>query len=261
MKILVSNDDGIYAKGLWALAKGLTEIGEVVVAAPDREQSGVGTSVTLRHPLRVNRVEPSLPKIEAYSIEGTPADSVILALRILVKDKVGLMVSGINEGTNLGNDVLISGTVGAALQGYLNGIPTLAVSVAALKDAHLEAAVKLTVLLAHKIIAGALPGEIFLNINLPNLPLDKIEGIEVTRLAGKSYADLVQEGHDGKGEYYWIVRQKSEWNMDEGTDIWAVENHRISITSLLSPPASSSALPILEDLCPTLFRDLRRSAK
>jgi 5'-nucleotidase len=261
MKLLVSNDDGIYARGLWALAKGLTEIGEVVVVAPDREQSGVGPSLTLRHPLRVHRVEPSGTQVETYSVEGTPADSVILALRTLVKDEVGLLVSGINEGTNLGNDVLISGTLGAALQGYLNGIPTLAVSVAALKDGHLKAAVKLTVLLARRIITGALPGEIFLNINLPNLPLEEIQGLEVTRLAGMSYADLVEEGHDGKGDYYWIVRKKSEWNVDEGTDIWALENHRISITPLGSPLTTSTALPTLEDLCPAIFDDLRRSAK
>ena len=263
MKILVSNDDGIHAKGLWALARGLTEVGEVVMVAPDREQSGVGPSVTLHHPLRVNRVEPSVDGIETFSVEGTPADSIILALRTLVKDEVELMVSGINEGTNLGSDVLISGTLGAAIQGYLNGIPALAVSVAALKDIHLEAAVKLTVLLADKIRSGALPREIFLNINLPNLPLDKIEGIEVTRLAWKTYTDLLQEGHDGKREYYWIVRQKSTENMDEGTDICAVEKGRISITPLplLSPLTSSSLRPILEDLCPALFRQLRLSNK
>ena len=157
--------------------------------------------------------------------------------------------------------MLISGTLGAALQGYLNGIPAIAVSVAALKDIHLEAAVRLTVLLAGKFIAGALPRETFLNINLPNLPVDEIEGIEVTRLTGKSYTDLVQEGHDGKGEYYWVVRQRSTGDVEEGTDLWAVENRRISITPLLSPLISSSILPILESLCPVIFRQLRLSEK
>ncbi len=256
MKILVSNDDGINAKGLWVLAKGLTELGEVVIAAPDREQSGVGPSVTLRHPLWVNQVETPLAGIEAFSVEGTPADSVILALRILVKDKVGLMVSGINEGTNLGYDVFISGTLGAALQGYLNGIPTLAVSIAALKDLHLEAAVKLTTSLARRIIAGTLPQKTFLNVNLPNLPLDELEGIEVTRLAGQSYVELIQEGHDGKREQYWIKRKKASDNLAEGTDIWAVENRKVSITPLLSPRANSSLFPLLESLRPALSQEL-----
>ena len=120
MKILVTNDDGIFARGLWVLAKELSSIAQVIVVAPDREQSAIGTAVTLHQPLRAQKVRPILPEIETYSVEGTPADSVILALGKLVKGKVDLVISGINQGQNLGQDVLISGTVSAALQGYLD---------------------------------------------------------------------------------------------------------------------------------------------
>ena len=117
MKILVTNDDGIFAPGLWTLVKELRNIAQVVVVAPDRQQSAIGTAVTLHQPLRIQKIRPAVPEVETYSVEGTPADSVILALGKLAKNKVDTVISGINQGPNLGNDVLISGTVGAALQG------------------------------------------------------------------------------------------------------------------------------------------------
>ena len=125
MRVLVTNDDGIFAPGLWILVKELKSIARVVVVAPDREQSAIGTAVTLRQPLRVQRVSPLVPGVETYSVEGTPGDSVILALGKLIKSRVDLVISGINQGPNLGDDVLISGTVAAALQGYLRGLPPL----------------------------------------------------------------------------------------------------------------------------------------
>jgi len=134
LRVLITNDDGIAAPGLWALAEEFNRTAEVVVVAPDREQSGVGTSVSLHSPLRVRSVRPVVPGIETYAVEGTPADSVIIALRMLLKDKLDLVVSGINEGSNLGTDVLISGTVGAAFQAYFYGLPAIAVSVASFSD-------------------------------------------------------------------------------------------------------------------------------
>ena len=128
MSILVTNDDGVKAGGLWALAGELQKVAEVVVVAPSREQSAIGTAVTLRQPLSVEKVAPAIAGIETYAVDGTPSDSVILALGRLVKSKVDLVVSGINQGTNLGEDVHISGTVSAALQAYLRGFPVLAVS-------------------------------------------------------------------------------------------------------------------------------------
>jgi len=259
LKILVTNDEDIYAEGLWVLVRNLKQVGQVVVVAPDREQSAAGTSVTLHHPLRVNKVVPLVKGTTAYSIEGTPADSVILALGLLIDDGVDLVVSGINEGLNLGNDVLISGTVAAALHAHIRGIPSMALSVAGLENFHLDAAAKLGGLLAEKFANNALPKELFLNINLPNLPIDEIPGIEVTRLAGQSYVEEIKEGHDGKRKYYWIVRGKAEWEIEEGTDTWAISKGMISITPLQSDLTGASKLPTLERLSSFLFQHLSRS--
>jgi 5'-nucleotidase len=128
MRILLSNDDGVYAEGLWIIARHLSQIAEVIIVAPDREQSAVGTAVTLRKPLRVQKISPLTPGVETYGVEGTPSDSVIVALGKVVTGKVDLVISGINQGSNLGEDVLISGTVGAALAAYQRGFNALAVS-------------------------------------------------------------------------------------------------------------------------------------
>lgn len=256
MRILVTNDDGVYARGLWTLVAALKEVGEVVVVAPDREQSAVGSSVTLHQPLRAREISPPVSGVKSYSVEGTPADCVILALRNLIDSEIDLMVSGINEGSNLGDDVLISGTVGAALQGYLNGIPSIALSVGALEDVHFDAAARLAVVLTRIIANGPLPKEMLLNINLPNLPLSQIQGIEFTQLGRRSYGDMIKEGHDGKRKYYWIVRGKPEWQPEEGTDIWALLKDKISITPLHSDLTSPRLLPLLKELSPTIIQDL-----
>ena len=259
MKILVTNDDGISARGLWELVKELMESNEVIVVAPDREQSAVGTSVTLHQPLRVRSATPPVSGIETYSVEGTPADSVILALGTLIKGGIDLVVSGINEGANLGNDVLISGTVGAALQGHFHGIPAIALAVNAIENPHFDVAAKLAALLAGRIAANELPSTILLNVNLPDLPLDSIGGIEVTKLAKSHYVDEVQEGRDGKRKYYWIVRGQSKWNADDRTDIRTIEKGNISFTPLRSDLTSHPPLPTLEDICLDLFRQLHNS--
>lgn len=256
MKILITNDDGVNSQGLWALVEVLKGEHEVVVVAPDREQSGVGASVTLHHPLRVNSVSPQIPGIETYSVEGTPADSVILALGTIIKGGVDLVFAGINHGANLSNDVIISGTVGAAFQSHFLGLPTIALSVVGLVDTRLEVAARLAPLLARQFDQGVLPKQALLNINLPNLPLEQIKGIEITHLGRRGYADVINEGHDGKRKYYWIVRGKPEWDTTEGTDTWAVENGRISITPLQSDFTSGHSLASLQTLCSALFPHL-----
>jgi 5'-nucleotidase len=259
MRILITNDDGIFAPGLWTLAKELKNIAQVVVVAPDREQSAIGTAVTLRQPLRAQRVSPIVPEIETYSVAGTPADSVILALGKLVKNKVDLVISGINQGPNLGDDVFISGTVGAALQGYLCGFPALAISVAAVNSLHLDDAARLAVLLARKIDSNSLPTDILLNVNLPDLPLAKIKGIKITRLASGGYTNTVEEGFDGKREYYWVVRQKVNTDTDRKTDIWALEQGNISITPLHTHLLNKSSPSIPDSLCPDLLQELQKT--
>ncbi|MBA7715829.1 5'-nucleotidase SurE [subsurface metagenome] len=257
MRILVTNDDGIFAQGLWVLVKELKSVAQVVVVAPDREQSAIGTAVTLRQPLRAQKMRAVVPGVETYSVEGTPADSVILALDKLVKGKIDLVVSGINHGSNLGDDVLISGTVGGALQGYLHGLPTVAISVAFGDKLHLDNAAKLAALLAKKIGANTLPSNTFLNVNLPNLPLAEIRGARVTRLASESHTDTVEESHDGRRRYYWLIRQGINKDTDKKTDIWAIEQGNISITPLYTRLLNKPSPPIPDNLCSDLLRELR----
>lgn len=263
MRILVTNDDGIAARGLWALVRELRRVAEeVVVVAPDRDQSGIGTAVTLHHPVRVSPVPPEATRVESYAVEGTPADTVILALKTILKDKkVDMVFSGINEGSNLGNDVLISGTVSAALQGYFYGLPSVAVSVAAIKRVRFDIAAKFAALIAAQFAANDMPQKFLLNINLPNLPLNKINGVEVTRLGERSYMDNIKAGHDGKRKYYWIVRGKPDWKEVEGTDIWALGQNKISITPLQSDLSSQGQLEPLDRAFPALFQGLKEGDK
>jgi 5'-nucleotidase len=257
LRILVTNDDGIAARGLWALVQELRRIAEVVVVAPDRDQSGIGTAVTLHHPVRVSPVPAGITTVKSYSVEGTPADTVILALKTLLKDGVDMVFSGINEGSNLGNDVLISGTVSAALQGYFYGLPSVAISVAAIKRVRFDVAANFGALIAQQVAAGNMPQKFLLNINLPNLPLDKIAGIEITRLGERSYMDNIKAGHDGKRKYYWIVRGKPDWKEVEGTDISALGKKKISITPLHSDLSSDIHLESLNKAFSSLFQGLR----
>jgi 5'-nucleotidase len=261
MRILVTNDDGIFAPGLWTLVRELKNIAQVVVVAPDREQSACGTAVTLRQPLRAQRMTPLISDIEAYSVEGTPADSVILALGKLVKGEIDMVVAGINQGSNLGDDVLISGTVGAALQGYLRGFPALAISVAPPDSLFLGNAAKLATLLVEKIGSNSLPADIFLNVNLPPLPLTEIKGVKITHLASQSHTDTIDQRFDGRREYYWLVRQQTNTNSDKHTDIWAIEQGNISITPLHADLLHKSSPAIPDSLCPDLLQELKKTGK
>jgi 5'-nucleotidase len=264
MKILVTNDDGILAEGLWVLAKELKSVGHVVVVAPDREQSAIGTAVTLSEPLRVQKVRPLVPEIEAYSVEGTPGDSVILALEKLVKGQIGLVVSGINQGLNVGNDVLISGTVSGALQGYLRGFPAIAVSMAGMDNPYLDGAARVVALLARKLASSALPSNIFLNVNLPDRPLSEIKGVRFTRLASESHIDTVEEGHDGRRKYYWLVRQRMPDKIHQDmTDIGTIEQGYVSITPLHiyqdSQAAHMADSFFTASLSTNLFQELKKN--
>ena len=258
MKILVTNDDGIFADGLWTLVKELRNIAQIVVVAPDRELSAIGTAVSLRQPVRARKVMPMVAEVETYAVEGTPADSVILALGKLVKDRINLVISGINRGANLGDDVLISGTVGAALQGCLHGLPAFAISVALGDNLYFGDAAKFAALLVRKINSGALPANICLNVNLPNLPREKIKGVKITYPASNSHTDTVEERYDGKRQYYWFVRQRINKPVDEKTDTWAVEQGNISISSLLTSQVNKPSPPIPDSLYSDLLRELQQ---
>jgi len=262
MRILVSNDDGIYAPGLWALVRALRPLGEVVVAAPDREQSGTGASVTLHVPIRAREVTAPEPGgIPTWVVEGTPADCVILALERLVQGPVDLVVAGINQGANLGDDVLISGTVGIALQAYFRGIPAFAISVAALKDVRFEAAALAAPILAKHLHSASAPRPLLLNVNFPNLPLERLRGTSVTRLGNRSYADSVEFGDDGKHGWYWIKRNRPAWDVVKGTDIYAIRHARISLTPLNTELTVDAHLPTLTPLGRWVSRTLSKNRR
>jgi 5'-nucleotidase len=232
VKILVTNDDGIHADGLWALVSGLQTVGEVVVVAPDREQSAIGTALTHNQPLRAQKVHPAISGVPAWGVQGTPGDCVILAAEKLVAGGFDFVVSGINHGLNLGNDVLISGTVGAALQGYLRGLPSMAVSLSGSDRIYLDTAAGIAADIVSKLSAGGISGHILFNLNVPDLAKENIRGVRLTRLAADSHIDSVNDGHDGRRAYYWLARRRTASIPDDKTDIWAVENGYISLTPL-----------------------------
>jgi len=256
MKILVSNDDGIEAEGLWALVKELRKVGQVVVMAPHQEQSGVGTAISLKRAIRVNRVESGLAGVEAYSVEGTPADSVIIALRSLLAGEIDLVVSGINRGSNMGHDVVVSGTLGAAVQGYLHDVPSMAVSLNGYdEELHFEPSARIAALLATLIRDGILSEHLLLNVNLPNLPLHELEGIEITNQSQQSYCDAVEHDENDK-ECYHIRRIPDLGTGLQGHDLWALQRNRISITPLLDGSSPSSLQDRLQELAPSLLREM-----
>ena len=233
MRILVTNDDGIYAPGLWALATALRELGHVCVVAPDRDMSGIGTAMTLLEVVRVRQIPPKVDGVEAYLVQGTPADCVILATGVLYDEPFDLLVSGINSGSNMGLDVLSSGTVGGALQGYYLNIPSIAISVASLTDVQYEVAARTAAALARALANSPMPGPLLLNVNLPNVEPAGIERVEITRLGPRAYLENVERGHDGRRTHYWIKHNKLvDDQPTKGTDTWAVRNNRISITPI-----------------------------
>jgi len=258
MQILASNDDGIRSPWLWALVGELKKIARIIVAAPDRERSAIGTAVTLRQTLRVKEIESPLPEVTAYSVDGTPSDSVILALGKLAQGKVDLVVAGINQGLNLGEDVHISGTVGAALQAYLRGFPAIAVSSEFRNGETPEAAARVAALLAKRILALPPTPNILLNVNLPSLPLEQIRDACLTRLASSSHINTVEEGNDNKGKYYCLVRQTTDNIVDETTDVWAVEQGTISITPLYTTFHRRPSIRIMNQMCSGLLQELRQ---
>jgi 5'-nucleotidase len=257
MKILVSNDDGISADGLRVLVRELSKVAQVMVVAPDRERSVIGTAVSLRYPLRVHRVEPIAPDVETYAVEGTPADSVILGLGKLARNSIDLVVSGINHGSNLGDDVLISGTVSAALQGYLHGLSAIAVSAPSVDGESMDNAAKLAALLVKRIDANALPKDILLNVNVPDLPRAKLRGPKVTQLARQSHIFTIEEVCDEKQPYYRLLRQMANNNTDKNTDVWAIEQGNISITPLHISLLNRSSPVITDSQFADLLEELR----
>jgi 5'-nucleotidase len=223
--ILVTNDDGVHAPGLAALASALEELGDVYVVAPDREQSAVGHALTLHRPLRVTTLGE-----RRFSVNGTPSDCVNLAVLGLLPERPVLVAAGINHGSNLGDDVTYSGTVSAAMEGTLLGVPSMAVSQVDPETAGLEGAQAVARLVASRVLVEGLPSKTLLNINVPAGPL---AGIRMTRLGHRVYQEKVVRETDPRGlPYYWIGAGPPVWSEDEASDIAAVHRGLASVTPL-----------------------------
>ena len=200
MKILLSNDDGVNALGMNTLAQVLSEIAEVVIVAPDRNRSGASNSLTLETPLRVNQVRPNV-----YSVQGTPTDCVHFALNELMKDDMpDLVVSGINHGANLGDDVLYSGTVAAAMEGHFLGVQSIAISLVGKTHFDTAAHVAKDMVLQH--VKNPIPSQYLININIPDLPLEQLAGTQVTRLGARHHAENMIKQLDPRGARSLLVR-------------------------------------------------------
>ncbi len=226
--ILVTNDDGVYSPGIQVLAKRLRELDAVVIVAPDRERSAAGHSMTLHRPLLIEEVKESV-----YSVNGTPTDCINIAVKGLLKETPKLVVSGINKGPNLGDDVTYSGTVAGAIEGILLGIPSFAVSLAARENFRFAEAAEVALHTASRILEQGLPQGTLLNINVPNVPLSDMQGTRITRLGKRIYHQMTVERVDPRGKkYYWIGGGEPDWEREEGTDLDAVDRGMVSVTPL-----------------------------
>lgn len=256
-KILVINDDGIESAGLWAAVRAVRRVGEVVVVAPHQQQSGVGASLTLHSPVKVTpwtpapeftESGPDQHPITAYTVEGTPGDCCILALETLTTG-VDLVVSGINSGSNTGWDVMVSGTVGGAVQGYNRGHSTIAVSVGSVTSPRYEVAGRLLEGLGRRL--SEREGEpLFLNLNIPNVAPEQVKGIRATKLGGLSYRESVRlDGADGDSKRYWIARNRpGNQAQSDDSDIVALRNNYVSVTPLRLGMGDDAAIPQVEAL-------------
>lgn len=229
--ILVTNDDGIEAAGLDSLAKALEEMGTVWVVAPDREQSAASHALTLNRPLRLRRHGP-----RTFSVDGTPTDCVLLAMKGIpgeLEPCPDLVVSGINHGPNMGDDVTYSGTVSAAIEGRLLGRPSIAVSLASWRPEHFETAARVARGIARTALSKGLPGRTLLNVNVPDRPFSEIRGVKITKLGNRVYRDAVIQKTDPRGKpYYWIGGEVPDWEEDEQSDFHAVAQGYVSVTPI-----------------------------
>jgi 5'-nucleotidase len=228
MVILITNDDGIQAEGLTALAVALRDLGRVIIVAPEQEQSASSHAITLDKPLRLKKYSP-----DRIGVSGTPADCILLAVRGLLEEKPDIILSGINPGPNMGEDVTYSGTVAAAIEGGIIGIPSIAVSVATYDQVPFEPAAEVSRHLAEQMMSYSSTGCALWNVNVPPLPRERIRGIRVTKLGSRVYKDVIVKKKDPRGrDYFWIGGGDPGWSKDEGTDFDAVAEGYVSVTPL-----------------------------
>ncbi|MEZ8126879.1 5'/3'-nucleotidase SurE [Vibrio splendidus] len=227
MKILLSNDDGVHAQGIHELANELRDLAEIIIVAPDRNRSGASNSLTLEQPLRVQEITEN-----TYSVQGTPTDCVHFALNELLKnDMPDLVLTGINHGANLGDDVLYSGTVAAAMEGHFLGVQSVAFSLVGKKHFKTAAAIARRIVEQH--LANPIPTNRLLNVNIPDLALELLSGTQVTRLGARHHAEDMIKQKDPRGhDIYWLGPPGKEQDAGEGTDFYAIEHGFVSVTPL-----------------------------
>lgn len=226
--ILISNDDGVYSEGLRILARRLKQVGRVVIVAPDQERSAASHAVTLHRPLRVKKISQ-----DVYAVDGTPTDCINLGINEILRQRPDIIISGINHGPNLGDDVHYSGTVSAALEGGIMDVPSFAISLVARERFRFETAAEFAVKLVKKILCDGLPKGVILNVNVPNLPQSQIKGYEITEQGKRNYGNIIVEKIDPRGrKYYWIGGEEAGFDDIPNTDCTAVAEGKISITPL-----------------------------
>ena len=232
MQILLTNDDGIFAKGIEALYQDLATEHEVVVVAPETEQSAVGHAITFLDPLRVKEVNRN-GRFFGYALNGTPADCVKLGLRELVKSPPHVVVSGINMGANVGENIIYSGTVSAATEAAMMGFPSIAVSIASFVNTDFTAATQVTLKLLRLIEKHGLPPKVYLNVNVPNVPPGSIRGIRLTHQGSLSFTETYDRRIDPRNNtYYWLSASNYVPDSNPDSDSYAMANHYISVTPL-----------------------------
>src|SRR5579863_2387185 len=245
-RILITNDDGIHADGLPALERSLAALGDVVVVAPEREMSATSQAISIHLPLRVRAYDD-----HHYAVSGTPADSVILALHQILKERPDLVVSGINQGGNLGENVIYSGTVAGALEATLHGVPGVAVSLASRKSNDFSAAAAFAAGLAAKVLDAGLPPGVMLNVNVPR---GDVRGVRITRQSRKITQSVIHEKKDPRGRpYYWQDETASFDKVEPDSDYAAIRAHEISITPLQVDRTDYPSLNHLSAWLPSLL--------
>lgn len=242
--ILVSNDDGVYSQGIAVLAEAMRTLGRVVIVAPTRQQSASSHALTLHRPLRIVHVDDSR---DIYAVDGTPTDAVTLALKFILKEAPALVVSGINDGANLGDDIHYSGTVAAALEGSLMGVPSIAFSLAAKEALQLDTAAVYAQSIARMVLDQGLGARVVLNVNIPNIPLAEVKGLQWTIQGKRNYGDIIVENRDPRGKpYYWIGGNQWDYHDIPGSDCNAVREGYVSVTPIKTYMTDAEALVSLK---------------
>ncbi|MDH3491622.1 MAG: 5'/3'-nucleotidase SurE [Gammaproteobacteria bacterium] len=243
MKILVSNDDGYLATGINVLTDALEQVADVVVVAPDRNRSAASSSLTLHTPLRVTEFAKN-----RYKVDGTPSDCVHLALTGFLDHEPDLVVSGINHGANLGDDVIYSGTVAAALEGRFLGLPTIAVSLVGQNLEYFDAAARVASELVQKIDRTGVAPDLVLNVNVPNRPYDELQGVRATRLGFRHKSEQILKDSDPYGRpIYWVGPAGDGQDAGEGTDFHAIQQGFASVTPLRVDLTRHESVPVIAD--------------